>query len=325
MHPAFSVIFLTTLIGVGQGLFLALATAQVYSIVNLVSVKQIAYFYGYSGFIALVFLIAGLIASMFHLGHPERAWRAVRQWRTSWLSREVIALPIFMFFVFLYATIHYMSWDFTLFKINEQINIDLSILIAVIGSMACFTLFFCTAMIYACIKFLQEWATVLTVVNFTVLGTASGFTLAALLAFFHAPELLNVFAGWAIVFTILGAITRIASLIRNRRIKPKSTPKSAIGIRHSKIKQTAQGAMGGSFNTREYFHGQTEDIVKHIKWSFLIMVFPVPLVLLTIGLIFDLSIAFILAAIVQYVGLIAERWFFFAQARHPQNIYYQAT
>jgi DMSO reductase anchor subunit len=113
---------------------------------NLLSVEEIAYFYGYSGFIALVFLIAALIASMFHLGHPERAWRAIRQWRTSWLSR-----------------------------------------------------------------------------------------------------------------------------------------------------------------------------------GFLIMVFPVPLVLLTIGLIFDLGTAFVLAAIVQYVGLIAERWFFFAQARHLQNIYYQAT
>ena len=27
---------------------------------------------------------------------------------------------------------------------------------------------------------------------------------------------------------------------------------------------------------------------------------------------------------VQYAGLLAERWFFFAQARHPQNLYYQA-
>ena len=325
MHPAFSVIFLTTLIGVGQGLFLALATAQVYSIVNLVSVKEIANFYSCSSFIALGFLIAGLIASMFHLGHPERAWRAATQWRTSWLSREVIALPVFMFFVGLYGVIHEMNWDFTLFQINEQINIDLSILIAVIGTIACFTLFFCTGMIYACIKFLQEWATVLTLVNFTVLGMASGFILATVIAFFKAPELLNVFAGWAIVFTVIGLITRIASLIRNHRIKPKSTPKSAIGIRHSKIRQMAQGAMGGSFNTREYFHGQTEKLVKTIKWSFLILVFPVPLLLLTIGLIYNLSMAFILAAIVQYVGLIAERWFFFAQARHPQNIYYQAT
>jgi DMSO reductase anchor subunit len=30
-----------------------------------------------------------------------------------------------------------------------------------------------------------------------------------------------------------------------------------------------------------------------------------------------------LAFILQYIGLLAERWFFFAQANHPQNLYYQ--
>ena len=35
MHPAFSVVFLTTLIGVGQGLFLALYTGQLYSVAKL--------------------------------------------------------------------------------------------------------------------------------------------------------------------------------------------------------------------------------------------------------------------------------------------------
>ena len=30
----------------------------------------------------------GLLSSTFHLGHPERAWRAFSQWRISWLSRE---------------------------------------------------------------------------------------------------------------------------------------------------------------------------------------------------------------------------------------------
>ena len=29
--------------------------------------------------------------------------------------------------------------------------------------------------------------------------------------------------------------------------------------------------------------------------------------------------------ILQYIGLLAERWFFFAQANHPQNLYYQAV
>jgi len=32
----------------------------------------------------------------------------------------------------------------------------------------------------------------------------------------------------------------------------------------------------------------------------------------------------IAAFFVQYTGLIAERWYFFAQARHPQNLYYGA-
>jgi len=33
----------------------------------------------------------------------------------------------------------------------------------------------------------------------------------------------------------------------------------------------------------------------------------------------------IAAFLVQYLGLLAERWFFFAQANHPQNLYYQTV
>ncbi|MDD4882153.1 MAG: dimethyl sulfoxide reductase anchor subunit, partial [Gallionellaceae bacterium] len=75
MHPALSVVFLTTLIGVGQGLFLALFSSQSYTLVNVLPAQSGAY-YALGGLIALVFLVAGLIASVFHLGRPERAWRA---------------------------------------------------------------------------------------------------------------------------------------------------------------------------------------------------------------------------------------------------------
>ncbi|MEK7736412.1 MAG: sulfite dehydrogenase subunit SoeC, partial [Pseudomonadota bacterium] len=92
MHPAFSVIFLTTLIGVGQGLFLALFTAQSYALFDLLPNQDGRTFYAAGSVIALAFLVAGLIASFFHLGHPERAWRSAAKWRTSWLSREVIVL-----------------------------------------------------------------------------------------------------------------------------------------------------------------------------------------------------------------------------------------
>ena len=90
MHPAFSVVFLTTLIGVGQGLFLALYTGQLYSAVKVLPVQDSATFYGLGSLIALAFLATGLLASFFHLGHPERAWRSAARWRTSWLSRELV-------------------------------------------------------------------------------------------------------------------------------------------------------------------------------------------------------------------------------------------
>jgi DMSO reductase anchor subunit len=325
MHPAFSVIFLTTLLGVGQGLFLALVTAQIYSAVELVPVEESGFFYALGSFIALLFLIGGLVASFFHLGHPERAWRSAARWKTSWLSREVIALPAFMGIVALYGLIHGFNLDFTVVQLNPEVVVPFSLIIGVIGTFLCFTLFVCTGMIYASIRFLQEWATPLTVVNFILLGAASGFSFAAVYAAFKAPELINLFAGWALVLTVAAAITRISSLVRNSRLKPKSTPRSAIGIRHSRIVQVAQGAMGGSFNTREYFHGKDKAFVGMVKWVFMLLTFVVPLVLLTMGLIQKAMLVFIAAALVQYVGLLAERWYFFAQANHPQNIYYQAT
>ncbi|HHH13285.1 MAG TPA: DMSO reductase, partial [Thiolapillus brandeum] len=128
MHPAFSVIFLTTLIGVGQGLFLALVTGQVYSLANLLQPQDSVRFYAVGSALSLAFLVAGLVASIFHLGRPERAWRAASQWRTSWLSREVIVLPVFMFLVFLYGVIHWLGWTQPLFRIKGVIPVDATLL-----------------------------------------------------------------------------------------------------------------------------------------------------------------------------------------------------
>ena len=108
MHPAFSVIFLTTLIGAGQGLFLALMTAEAFMFIGGLAPQDDGFF-AHGSLISLGLLVAGLAASFFHLGHPERAWRSAAMWRTSWLSREVIALPAFMGIVFIYALLHYIG------------------------------------------------------------------------------------------------------------------------------------------------------------------------------------------------------------------------
>ena len=322
MKPAFSVVFLTTLIGAGQGLFLALFTQQSYALFELLP-QQSDQFYGYGSLLAVLLLAAGLTASFFHLGHPERAWRSAAQWRTSWLSREVIALPAFMGMVFLYGAAHLAGWKPVLVTLPGGLAIDATIVLGIIGTVLAFVLFVCTGMIYACLRFLREWHTPLTVINYILLGGASGFTLAAFYAAATAPSQARFFAGWAFIITLLGLLGRSASLLRNTRLRPKSTLQTAIGIKHSHIVQKTQGAMGGSFNTREFFHGKSAAFMRALKPAFLLLVFALPLLLLATGLSQPAAWILGMAFVVQYIGLLAERWYFFAEANHPQNLYYQ--
>lgn len=324
MHPAFSVIFLTTLIGVGQGLFLALFTVESYVAFGLLPAQD-SRFYALGSAVALGFLVAGLIASFFHLGHPERAWRSAAKWRTSWLSREVIVLPAFMGTVFLYGAAHCTGFNPVLAQLPSGAPINVTAILGVAGTVLAFALFVCTGMIYACLRFLQEWHTPLTVINYTLLGGASGFVLATALAALVAPGVTGFFGGWAMILTVLAFVGRIASLLRNARLRPKSTLRTAIGVKHPRIVQKAQGAMGGSFNTREFFHGRPAFFLRQVKWLFLLLAFVIPVGLLAGGTATSSGVLLLTAFAVQYLGLLAERWFFFAQANHPQNLYYQAV
>ena len=299
MKPAWSVVLLTTLLGAGQGLFVALFAAELAGFA-----APDLFLFGSAASFGL--LAAGLFASFFHLGRPERAWRSAAMWRTSWLSREVIVLPAFMASVFGWGVAHHVG-------LSKEIILSLGIA----GALLAAVLFVCTAMIYACLKFLQEWHTPLTVINYAAFGCASGLTLAAALAAWLHPPLAAAYAAAALAAGAFAYLARLASLARNARLRPKSTLAIAIGIKHPKIAQIAQGAMGGSFNTREFFHGRPREVVRAVRWTFLALLFPVPALLLLAG---QAAAAFL----VQYVGLLAERWYFFAEARHPQNLYYQA-
>ena len=294
MKPAFSVILLTTLIGVGQGLFLAVYIAQFVAPPAAPRALVVVACY-----VSAALTAAGLVASFFHLGRPERAWRAAAQWRTSWLSREVIALPAFFACVGLYALVP-------------------NVVVGIAALLTCIALFICTGMVYACVRFLQEWASPLTLVNFFLLGAASGTTLAAALAGDTR------YAMAAMVLTAAALITRSLALQRNDRLRPKSTLQSAIGVKHPHIEQKAQGFMGGSFNTREFFHGATVAKMRLVRTGFMIFTFVLPILILVAAVAARANALYAIAFVTQYAGLIAERWYFFAQANHPQNLYYQA-
>ena len=307
MQPAFSVIFLTVLIGAGQGLFLSLFACELAGFGVLPDERSVL---ALGGAIAVGFNALGLLASFFHLGRPERAWRAAAMWRTSWLSREVIVLPLFM--------ASCAAWS-----IAHALNLPGSVVLGVWATLVCVVLFVCTAMIYASLKFLQEWASPLTLVNFALNGCASGTTVAAAFAGFTAPQWGPTLAITAGLLTLAALGSRSASLVRNARLKPKSTLQSAIGIRHPVIRQRAQGFMGSSYNTREFFHGRSSQALRSIKWMFLAAGYAVPAALLISAPASPALWAGMV--VVQLAGMVAERWFFFAQANHPQNLYYQAV
>jgi DMSO reductase anchor subunit len=306
VNPAFSVVLFTTIAGAAQGLVVALALA------TLGGIDMSTAFLALGLEIAGVMLMIGLLASFGHLGRKERAWRAVLMWRTSWLSRECLVLPAFIAWIALW-------W---LMLQSAPVRMFVPVVALVLAA----SLWLCTAMIYACLRFIEEWAQPLTLVNFVLIGLSSGFVLAsALAASAGESELLRLTAPIAIAVTIAALITRIASLRRNAALRHRSTLQSATGIHSPHLVQKSMGMSAGAFNTREFFHGRTLALLKIVRQTFLICGFAVPALLALVAMLSAASVWWWIAVVSQSVGLLAERWFFFAQAQHPQNLYYQVV
>ncbi|MFV2093244.1 MAG: dimethyl sulfoxide reductase anchor subunit family protein, partial [Hyphomicrobiales bacterium] len=136
MHPAYSVIFFTTTSGAGYGLAAVLGSGAI----DPTSPA------GWAGYLlALALIGAGLAASSAHLGHPERAWRALRQWRTSWLSREAVLAGGTFVPLLLVTGLGYFGRSLPT--------------VAAIGGVLSLITVFATAMIYASLKTIHHWAT----------------------------------------------------------------------------------------------------------------------------------------------------------------------
>jgi len=310
VNPAWSILLFTALAGAAQGLVVVLAVAVLAGAVLPASLLV-----GGLG-LSTVLLVVALVASFFHLGRPMQAWRAVLMWRTSWMSREVIVLPAFIALV--------AGWGALAAAGSQGVVATRLLPLAIILVAA--LLWYCTAMIYACLRFIQEWAHPVTIANYTLIGLASGLVLGGALAVVVGDAGFALKLGpWAIGATLLAWAVRGWSLHRNARLKPRSTLQSATGIRNPRLVQTAMGMTGGSFNTREFFHRATLAGMRHMKLAFQVLAFAVPVALVALALAGAAALPWLLAVPVQLAGVLAERWVFFAQARHPQNLYYQVV
>ena len=287
MHPAPSVILFTTLSGLGFGLLFWLG-------LGFPAVTGWAAF----AFFAIAYLLAvgGLLASTFHLGHPERALKAFSQWKTSWLSREAwiaVAALILM-------AVHGAGLVF--WGVNWSVA-------GVLGAVASLLTVFATSMIYAQLKTVPRWHMALTPVLFLCLSVGGGALLAGQV-------------GWAVWLLALAGIVQIAWWVSGDKALGGSgtTMASATGLGGiGAVRAFEPPHTGSNYLLRELVYVVGRKHSARLRFIALGLMAVLPVVLLSLP--FNHVLAG-LAVISHLAGVLASRWLFFAEAEHVVGLYY---
>jgi sulfite dehydrogenase (quinone) subunit SoeC len=302
VNPAYSVILFTTASGAGYGMLFLLGLVGI----SHGRASSLA-FAATAMVVALGLITMGLLSSTLHLGHPERAWRAFSQWRSSWLSREGILAVATYPIALLFAA----SWSGI---------VDCPRLIAPLGvatAIMCIATVYCTGMIYASLKTIRQWKHTLTVPVYLAFALATG---ACLLAAIALP-----FGRLQAVQLAIAAVAILAVIIfkliywRSIDAEPRSrTMGQATGlgenVRQWEVPHTAvnfvQKEMGFVVARK---HAQRLRKLTHLL-----------LVLALIGILLAGMMApfAILAALLSLAASAVERWLFFAEAEHISMLYY---
>lgn len=316
MHPAKSVIFFTTASGAGYGLLILFALADLAGLMPR-GIGFTLWVFG-TGF-GLV--TAGLLSSTLHLGHPERAWRAFSQWRSSWLSREGVAAVLSYPPLGLYGLLRLLDHDRVQAGTPE-------ILAALAGIAIALVTVYCTAMIYASLKPVRAWASPWTPACYLLLSVASGAVLLNVLAGFHGVDRL-LLALPGILLLAAGLAGKLGYWRRQNSGEFTSSAESATGIGN-----------GGKVRLLEAPHSEENYLMREMGFSIarkhgaklrriaVIWGFVLPAASL-LACAFTTPIAgnilLLIALITATVGIACERWLFFAEAKHAVSLYYGAS
>ncbi len=310
MHPAFSVIFFTTLTGAGYGLLGLLGTGVV-----LRFVPHHAGFGLYGVATALVLITVGLLFSTFHLGHPERAWRALSQWRSSWLSREGIFAILTFFPAILFA--------------YEWIIMERPGLIQGISGMVttafCLATVFTTAMIYASLKTISAWNNQWVAPVYITFALMSGATIyVALLAWSGYYQVWAT--GFACTTIISACLLKIKYWSHIDHAPSISSSESATGLgRFGKVQLLQSPHTRQNYLMQEMGYEIARRHSAKLRRLAVTLGFITPLVLLGLSIVDipALRLAGVTIAVsVMLFGILIERWLFFAEAKHTVMLYY---
>ncbi|KZZ21706.1 dibenzothiophene desulfurase, partial [Sulfitobacter sp. HI0082] len=250
-------------------------------------------------FFALAYLLAvgGLIASTFHLGHPERALKAFTQWRSSWLSREAWASVAALLTMAAYGA-GLVFYDMRLWP--------LGLLGAALSLLTVLT----TAMIYTQMKTVPRWHSVMTPLNFLSLSIAGGALLAGQVT-------------TAMVLLVLAGVVQIATWWRGDRALAASGSDIASATRlgdKSSVRAFEPPHTGSNYLLREFVYQIGRKHALKLRVIAIALMVLLPLLLLLSPVFHHLAAA--LAVLSHAAGVLTSRWLFFAQAEHVVGIYY---
>lgn len=310
MHPAYSVILFTTASGAGYGLIMVLTLGAV---LGLIPAERML---GLAGFgLALALVTGGLLSSTFHLGRPERAWRAFAEWRSSWLSREGIAAVV------TYVPTGLAALGWIVLGRMDGILAGLGVLAALAAAVTVY----CTGQIYATLPTIRQWQQPLTTPVYVVLALATGALLAAFLVgatghgwgFAGGLAFVALAAGLAMKHFYWRAIDRAA---------PLYTIEEATGLGHiGKVRPLDPPHSQPNFVMREMGYAIARKHKERLRGFVVFSLFAMPMAMLVAagGAPWPVPpLALALAVLFAALGIFVERWLFFAEAEHVAMLYY---
>jgi DMSO reductase anchor subunit len=310
MHPAGSVIWFTTLSGAGYGLlFLVGILSATPLLPDSVWFAVIALGLG------LGLVGAGLISSTLHLGRPERAWRAFSQWRSSWLSREGVSSVASL----LPAAVFAIAWVF----LGRRV-VWAGLLMALLA----FATVVCTAMIYACLKPIPRWHNRWVLPNYLLLALAQGaLLLRALLGLFGTQPQSIWHLAWIAI--LAACLVKLIYWWDIGHAVPAATAGSATGLAAlGQVRLLDAPHTEENYLLKEMgFRIARKHAIKLRAIAFL-FAFLLPLALTLIAPVIPAVLgiaAAVLAALSVMLGVLVERWLFFAEAKHVVTLYYGAS
>ncbi len=311
MHPAKSVIYFTTASGAGYGLMVWLAVMGAFGFIPADRP------FGIVGFgLAFFLIISGLLSSTGHLGRPERAWRALSQWRSSWLSREGVAAILAFGPTGLYA----LGWV-VLGQNTGPVG-----LIGIAGALMCLITVYFTSMIYASLKAIPAWSNRWTSLGYLLMALMSGAVLILVLQTIMGIGNSMVALKASVVLIALAGLVKLMYWRSLRNSEPESTTESATGLgKFGQVRMIESPHDEDNYLLKEMGFQIARRHTQKLKRFALAFGFIVPLALVAMISALGMPYALILsvsALISGIVGLVTERWLFFAEAKHVVTLYY---